>query len=110
KKAAASAPFEGPWIQNLLADVKLAQGDPVAAQSLLEQVPLDFSPGPLIWRTRLTAALYLRDYDAANRVIAATPAKWAADAFGRQPPESLADGQVALARGDKQKALAVFAA
>ena len=25
--------------------MKLAQGDPVAAQSLLEQVPLDFSPG-----------------------------------------------------------------
>jgi tetratricopeptide (TPR) repeat protein len=43
-------------------------------------------------------------------VIAATPAKFADDAFGGQPPESLADGQIARARGDKQKALAVFAA
>jgi tetratricopeptide (TPR) repeat protein len=56
------------------------------------------------------AALYLRDYDAANRVIAATPAKFVDQALGGQPPESEADGQVALARGDKEKALAVFAA
>ena len=61
----------------MASEIKLAQGDPVAAQSLLEQVPLDFSPAREIWGTRFTAALYLRDYDAANRVIAATPAKWA---------------------------------
>ena len=109
KKCAASGTFEGPWIQMWLAEIKLAQGDPVAAQSLLEQVPLDFSPIEWIWRIRFTAALYLRDYDAANRVIAATPAKFAYVHDG-QPPESLADGQVARARGDKQKALAVFAA
>ena len=54
------------------------------------------------------AALYLRDYDAANRVIAATPAKWADDAF--DGPSDWADGQIARARGDKQKALAAFAA
>jgi tetratricopeptide (TPR) repeat protein len=63
----------------------------------------------VIWNARFTAALYLRDYDAANRVIAATPAKFADNAFEGQPPESWADGQVARARGDKQKALAVFA-
>jgi tetratricopeptide (TPR) repeat protein len=42
-------------------------------------------------------------------VIAATPAKLAYVHDG-QPPESWADGQIARARGDKQKALAVFAA
>jgi tetratricopeptide (TPR) repeat protein len=110
KKCAASGTFKGSWIQMLLADIKLAQGDPVAAQSLLEQVPLDFSPTEQIWRARFTAALYLRDYDAANRVIAATPVKFAHVHDPGQPPESLADGQVALARGDRQKALAVFAA
>jgi serine/threonine protein kinase/Tfp pilus assembly protein PilF len=110
KKCAASGTFEGPWIQNWLAKIKLAQGDPVAAQSLLEQVPLDFSPIGLIWQTRFDAALYLRNYDAADRVIAATPAKFFDHLGGGQPPESLADGQIALARGDKQKALAVFAA
>jgi serine/threonine-protein kinase len=98
-----------PVTQLLLAEIKLAQGDPVAAQSLLEQVPLDFSPTEQIWGTRFMAALYLRDYDAANRVIAATPAKFVDRALGGQPPEIGADGQVALLRGDKEKALAVFA-
>jgi tetratricopeptide (TPR) repeat protein len=99
-----------PWTRFRLAELKLAEGDPVAAQALLDQVPLDFSPIQVIWAVRFTAALYLRDYDAANRVIAATPAKFADQAFEGQPPESWADGQVARARGDKQKALAVFAA
>jgi serine/threonine protein kinase len=95
--------------KHLLAMVKLAEGEPVAAQSVLEQVPLDFSPHAYIWGTRFTAALYLRDYDAANRVIAATPAKWADFAFGEQA-SGWAEGQVARARGDKQKALTAFAA
>jgi eukaryotic-like serine/threonine-protein kinase len=109
KKCAASGTFESPWIQSWLAEIKLAQGDPVGAQSLLDQVPLDFSPMEGIWDTRFLAALYLRDYDAANRVIAATPAKWAVTVFGGQPPVSRADGEVARARGDKQKAQTVFA-
>jgi eukaryotic-like serine/threonine-protein kinase len=110
-KGAASGTIDGPWIQWELATLKLAEGDPVAAQSLLAQVPLEFSPGPWIWATRFTAALYLHDYDAADRVIAATPAKWADFAFGfDHGSESWAYGQVARARGDKQKALAAFAA
>jgi eukaryotic-like serine/threonine-protein kinase len=111
KKYAASGTFKGPWIQVVLAKIKLAQGDPVAAQSLLEQVPLDFSPNEIIWDTRFRAALYLRDYDAADRVIAATPAKFAVQVFGPgQPPESWGDGLIARARGDMQKALTAFVA
>jgi tetratricopeptide (TPR) repeat protein len=108
-KDAASGTLLNPWTQLWLAELKLAEGDPVAAQSLLEQVPLEFSPIESIWEIRFTAALYLRDYDAANRVIAATPAKFAYVHDG-QHPESWADGQVARAGGDEQKALAVFAA
>jgi tetratricopeptide (TPR) repeat protein len=109
KRAAASGTLDSLGLQSHLARIKLAQGDPVAAQSLLEEVPLDYSPGFWVWDIRFTAALYLRDYDAANRVIAATPAKWADFAFGAQTA-SWAEGQVARARGDKQKALAAFAA
>jgi serine/threonine protein kinase/tetratricopeptide (TPR) repeat protein len=110
-RAGASGTLDNPLVQHLLAMMKLAQGDPVAVQSLLEQVPLDYSPGPWIWGTRFTAALYLRDYDAADRVIAATPAKWADFAFDLDHgSESWADGQVARARGDNQRALAAFAA
>jgi tetratricopeptide (TPR) repeat protein len=108
-KDAASGTLQEPWTQLWLAELKLAQGDPVAAQALLAQVPLEFSPIEWIWKIRFTAALYLRDYDAANRVIAATPPKFAYVHDG-QPPESLADGQIARARGDEQKALAVFEA
>jgi eukaryotic-like serine/threonine-protein kinase len=109
KEPASGAPEEA-RIKHVLADIKLAQGDPVAAQSLLDEVPLDYSPSMWIWDTRFKTALYLRDYDAANRVIAATPAKWADQTLRGQPPESLADGDIARARGDKQTALSVFAA
>ena len=76
-KDVASGTVKDPWTQFWLAELKLAEGDPVAAQALLAQVPLEFSPVEWIWRIRFTSALYLRDYDAANRVIAATPAKFA---------------------------------
>jgi tetratricopeptide (TPR) repeat protein len=106
KKCAASGKFKGPWIQVKLAEIKLAQGDPVAAQSLLEQVPLDFTPDAGIWDIRFKAALYSRNYDAANRVTAAMPAKLA-DRFPFRWLAS-ADGHVAVARGDKQRAQSIF--
>jgi TolB-like protein/Tfp pilus assembly protein PilF len=101
------APIGGPHGRledpfNWLATTKLAQGDPVAAQSLLDQVPLEYSPGEWIWNVRFKAALYLRDYEAANRVIAAIPASWTDSGW--------AYGQTGRARGDKENALAAFAA
>jgi TolB-like protein/predicted Zn-dependent protease len=99
-------PLEDPF--NWLARTKLAQGDPVAAQSLLEQLPPEYSPGWGTLDVRFKTALYLGDYDAVNRVIAATPAGEALETFGRPP--GWADGLVARACGDKQKALAAFAA
>jgi serine/threonine protein kinase/Tfp pilus assembly protein PilF len=96
------------WNQLGLAELKLDQGDLVGAQAVLAQLPQDWSPTDEVWKTRFTTALYLRDYDAANRVIAAAPAKLADEAFGGQPPQSWADGLIARARGDRQKAQAVF--
>jgi eukaryotic-like serine/threonine-protein kinase len=111
-RAAASGALDNPTSQQYLAQMKLMQGDPVAAQSLLDQVPLDYSPGAWIWCVRFTAAWYLRDYDAANRVIAATPARFSDEIFvaSRPPFESFDYGLVARARGDRQKALAALAA
>jgi TolB-like protein/Flp pilus assembly protein TadD len=108
KEYAARGRAKGPWMQVVLAKIKLAQGDPAAAQFLLEQVPLEFSPNEIIWNTRFKAAVYLRDCDAANQMIAATPAKFGGFAF--DGPSSWAEGQVARARGDNQKAVAAFAA
>jgi tetratricopeptide (TPR) repeat protein len=98
-KDAASGLLQDPWTQLWLAEVKFDEGDPVAAQFLLEQVPLDFSPIQVVWEIRVKAALYLRDYDAANRVVAAIPAKFA---------DRWLDGLVAVARGDKEKAQSIF--
>jgi TolB-like protein len=106
KRAPPRGALEDPF--SWLPQMKLAQGDPVGAQSLLEQVPPEYSAGGWIWDGRFKTSLYLRDYDAANRVIAATPAKFADDAFGG--PSDWAEGLVARARGDNQKALAAFAA
>ncbi len=109
KQAASSKP-EDLWIKRRLAEIKLAQGDPAAAQALLEQIPLDFNPTPYIWRTRFKAALYLRDYDAASQVLAMTPPNLASNFATFDGPLEWAYGQVARARGDKQAALAAFQA
>jgi serine/threonine protein kinase/Flp pilus assembly protein TadD len=109
KKDIASQPGPDPWCEMALAEIKLDQGDPVAAQALLAKVPLDFSPTEEIWHTRFTTALYLRDYDEASRLIAAVPAKFTGGVFHGSPPERLADGMVARFCGDQSKANAVFA-
>jgi TolB-like protein/Tfp pilus assembly protein PilF len=101
---------EDPSFKQHMAEINLAQGDPVAAQRLLEQIPLDYNPAPYIWGTRFKAALYLRDYDAAERIIAMTPPKWASNFATFDGPLELAYAQVARARGNKQAALAAFQA
>lgn len=102
KKEIASQPGADPWSEMALAEIKLDKGDPVAAQALLAKVPLDFSPTNEIWHTRFTTALYLRDYDETNRLIAAVPSKFTL------PPEKWADGLVARFRGDQSTAHALF--
>jgi serine/threonine protein kinase len=106
QRCAESGTFKEPYVQRLLAEIRLAGGDPVAAQSLLQQVPLEFSPDPWTWEIRFQTALCLRDYDAADQVIAAMPAKFA-DGFHFRCVASH-EGHVARARGDKQKAEAIF--
>jgi len=101
---------EDEWDYLNRAKLKLEAGDPAAAQSFLAKVPDNFSPTQEIWDTRFNAALYLHDYDAASRVLAAIPAVRANEAFGGQPPQSWADGLIARARGDQEKARAIFSA
>jgi serine/threonine protein kinase/cytochrome c-type biogenesis protein CcmH/NrfG len=93
---------------NWLALTKLAQGDPVAAKSLLEQLPVDYSPGEWTSDIRFKTALYLRDYDAASRISVNPAGENNALAGGTGSGWNY--GLVARARGDRQKALAVFAA
>ena len=68
--------------------LKLDEGDPAGAREILKQIPPDYSPISGIWQERFATALFLRDYDEAERVIAATPAKWQAEMYGGNPPRS----------------------
>jgi serine/threonine protein kinase len=86
-----------------VAEFKLAEGDPRAAQDILARVPPKMGAD-----TRFRAALYLRDYNMAAQVIAATPADQVEAAFDGKPPHSLADGQLAKARGDNKTAQEAF--
>lgn len=96
------------WKWLYLAEYRLDKGDPHGAREALGHVPMDFSPTGEIWATRFHTALFLRDYDAASRVIAATPRKFARSIFTGQPPRSWADGVLARLRGDKQSAERIF--
>ncbi|MEY2487201.1 MAG: eukaryotic-like serine/threonine-protein kinase [Verrucomicrobiota bacterium] len=108
KKEIASRSGSDPWSEMALAEIRLDEGNPVAARAILAKVPLDFSPTEEIWDTRFTTALYLRDYDEASRLVAAVPPKFTGGVFRGSPPDRLADGIVARFRGDQSKANAVF--
>jgi serine/threonine protein kinase len=97
-------------IQEHLAEVKLHDGDAVAARSILAKLPPTYHLDQDLWDARFTAELYLHDYDGASRAIAATPANWAEGVFVGLPPQSWADGQIARARGDQPRARTAFAA
>ena len=108
-KDAASGLPRDPWTQLLLTQIKLAQGDPVAAQSLLEQVPLDFSPA----RTDLGHPIHGSPLPARLRRGKSGDCRYSCEVCGwrlRRALRDWAEGQIARARGDKQKALAAFAA
>ena len=85
----------GDWAQLALAELKLDMGDPVGAQAVLAQLSLAWSPTHEVWDTRFTTALYLRDYDAASRMMAATPERFAGSRARR--PTSIELGR----RGDR---------
>lgn len=98
------------WSSLAIAENRLDTGDPAAAQSFLSKIPIDFSPTDEIWFTRFSAAVYQRDYDAADQVLAAIPPEMAEQMFDAKPPDSSADAFLARARGDQQKAQALYSA
>ena len=92
------------WLNVQLAELKLREGDPRAAQEILARGAQATDGGEV----RFKAALYLRDYDTAARVIATVPAEEAEEDFHGKPPRSLGDGQLARACGDNAAAQAAF--
>ncbi len=98
------------WVDLLVAESKLARGDPDAARDYLARVQPDYLPTSEFPSTRFDVAFYLRDYAAAERAIAATPARWMSDVYEGDPPQTWNDGMLARLRGDERKARAIFTA
>jgi TolB-like protein/predicted Ser/Thr protein kinase len=90
----------GAWAQLALAELKLDIGDPAGARAVLAQLPLSWSPTYEVWATRLATALYLRDYEAANQVLAAIPEKFDDDSW--------VGAMIARYRGDELKAKTIL--
>jgi TolB-like protein/predicted Ser/Thr protein kinase/Tfp pilus assembly protein PilF len=108
-RSAFAQPEYPAWFSIYMAEIKLDQGDPAGAKAILAELPLEFSPTLQVWAARFNAALYVRDYEEASRVIAATPPKFAVHLFAGQSPHSWADGMIARIQGDEQKAQVAFA-
>ncbi len=98
------------WRDMASVGLKLDEGDPAGAREILRQVPPDYSPTAGIWLERFATALFLRDYDEAERVVAATPPQWQMGMYGGKPPQSWQNGLLAHLRGDEPKARAILGA
>ncbi len=92
------------------AEMERDMGNLTAAQADIAKVPLDFDPISSIPLARYSIALFRRDYDAAERALAAPSIEREATLDHGHPPESWWNGLIAQFRGDETKAQAVFAA
>jgi TolB-like protein len=111
EKAFASDPEYPSWFPVYWAALKTDSGDPAGAKAVFAGLPSDFTPPEAMWPVRFNTALYLRDYDEANAVLAAAPeANLTILVFVGKPPASWANGLVARLRGDEKQAGAIFAA
>ncbi len=86
-----------------IAQMKLDEGDPQGAQGIVRKL----SPA-LGNYGRFLSAMYLRDYDSAAAALANDPADPVERTADGQPTFTLADGEVARARGDESAARVAF--
>jgi TolB-like protein/Flp pilus assembly protein TadD len=100
ERAAAANPSRRNYSQMLRAQIELARGDLKAAHSFLATLPADYDPGGLTW-TRLTLALYERDFERAAKVLAASKQEELVGGAGTLVPTSYWQGVIARAKGDE---------
>ena len=85
-------------------------GNLTAAQADIAKLSQDFDPIASIPLARYSIALFRRDYDAAERALAAPSIEREGALDNGHPPESWRNGLVAQFRGDETRAQAVFGA
>jgi tetratricopeptide (TPR) repeat protein len=109
KSAVASIPREAIVFYAKLADCYFARGEPKQVIPLFELGPPSMRATPYGAYYRFTAALYLRDYDAARRAITDGPAIIPDSMKGPSCPKVWFEGLIAQAQQENIKAQTAFA-
>jgi TolB-like protein/Tfp pilus assembly protein PilF len=107
-RAAALNPSTRNYAQLIHAQIEIQKGDLKAARSFLNSLPADYDPSGAPTGTRITLALYDRDFDAAARVLALWKKEELVGSAGKLVPASYWQGIIARASGDRTKATEGF--
>lgn len=107
-RAAAANPSTRNYAQLIHAQIELQRGDLKAARSSLSTLPLDYDPNGATTWTRITLALYERDFEAATRSLAAWKQPELVAGAGKVLPVSYWEGIIARAGAENTKATEAF--
>jgi TolB-like protein/Flp pilus assembly protein TadD len=99
ERAAMANPATRNYSQMVRAQIELSRGDLKAARSFLVTLPADYDPDGMTW-TRLTLALYERDFDGAAKVLATWKQEELVGNSGTLVPTSYWQGLIARGKGD----------
>ena len=107
-RAALANPSSRNYAQMIHAQIELQRGDLTAARPFLSSLPADYDPnGQATW-TKITLALYDRDFDAAAKSLASWKQEDLVGENGKVFPVSYWQGVIARASGDNAKAAEAF--
>src|SRR5437588_666830 len=104
ERAAAANPGSRNYSQMVRAQIELSRGDLKAAHSFLATLPADYDPDGQMTSTRLTLALYERDFDRAAKVLASRKQEELVGNGGTLVPASYWKGVIARGKGDEAAA------
>lgn len=104
ERAAAANPASRNYSQMVRAQIELSRGDLNAAHSFLATLPADYDPDGQMTYTRLTLALYERDFDRAAKELASRKQEELVANAGTLVPASYWHGWIARAKGDEPAA------
>ncbi|HVF71380.1 MAG TPA: tetratricopeptide repeat protein [Chthoniobacterales bacterium] len=108
ERAAAADPGTRNYSNLLRAQIELEKADLRAVRSFLDLLPADYDPNGAATWTRLTLALYERDFEAASSVLALWKKPELIGGTGTVVPVSYWQGMIAQAKGDLAAAGSAF--
>jgi TolB-like protein/class 3 adenylate cyclase/tetratricopeptide (TPR) repeat protein len=108
-RAAAANPASATYFQMMRAQIELEKGNTKTARIGLESLPIGYDPDGAVTFTRINLALYERDPDAAEKILAASNLEELVGGTGSLLPRSWFQALIARAQGNPQKAREAFA-